>query len=214
MAAAVGPIELPTGRRSYYNTSTPVDIHDPNWIPVLHGTAYKPQLSPAEKEVFQPQPPASFSLFPLQPNSPKPRPGFSHAYSKSSMAPESVASDSDSRSQSALENIEPLPSIPSHVQYPRDASRGHNRQITSTTAGSNEEKISGGTDTHRDMGSTPSIEDNENASSTKPAYGTDVHSFVYDLRETEHNAPTNVQIQPEADGTSHPYYSREAISST
>ncbi|OCT55098.1 hypothetical protein CLCR_02862 [Cladophialophora carrionii] len=164
MAAAVGPIELPTGRRSYYNTSTPVDIHDPNWIPVLDGTAYKPLLSPTEKEVFQPQPPASFSLFPSQPNSPKPRPGFSHAYSKSSMAPESVASDSDSRSQSALDSVEPLPSIPNHIQYAQDASRGHNRQTTSTTAGSNEEKISAGTDTQRDMVSTPSIEDNENAS--------------------------------------------------
>ncbi|KIW71189.1 hypothetical protein PV04_03385 [Phialophora macrospora] len=164
MAAAVAPVELPTSRRSYYNTSTPVDIHDPNWIPILDSAAYRPQLSPTEKEVFQPQPPASFSLFPSQPNSPKPRPGFSHGYSKSSMAPESVTSDSDSRSQSPQDSIEPLPSIPSHIQSPPDASRGHNRQTTSTTAESSEEKISVGTETQRDTAGTPSTDDNENAS--------------------------------------------------
>src|ERR1700759_5573177 len=108
MATEVAPVELPTGRRSYYNTSTPVDIHDPNWIPVLDSAAYKPQLSPTEKEVFQPPPPASSPLFPSQSASPKPRPGFSHPYSKSSLAPKSVASDSDSRSQSPQDSIEPL----------------------------------------------------------------------------------------------------------
>ncbi|KAJ9612262.1 hypothetical protein H2200_003859 [Cladophialophora chaetospira] len=168
MATIIDPVELPTGRRSYYNVSTPIDIHDPNWIPVLDGSSYKPQLSPTEKEVFNPQPMATFSLFPSQStspkNSPKPRSGFSHNYSKSAMAPESVTSDSDSRSQSPQDSIEPLPSIPSSFQSSHDAAKGHNRQTTSTTTASNEEKISVGTEAQGDTGGAPSTEDTENAS--------------------------------------------------
>ncbi|KIW27194.1 uncharacterized protein PV07_06956 [Cladophialophora immunda] len=167
MAAAVAPVELPTGRRSYYNTTTPVDIHDPNWIPVLDSAAYKPPLSPTEKEVSTyPPPPASFSLFPTQASSPKPRPGFSHTYSKSSLAPESVASDSDSRSQSPQDSIEPLPSIGGPVQASQDGTaKGHNRQTTSTTAASSEEKISVNTEGPADnTGSSPNSDEHETAS--------------------------------------------------
>ncbi|KIX98178.1 uncharacterized protein Z520_06258 [Fonsecaea multimorphosa CBS 102226] len=166
MAAAVAPVELPTGRRSYYNTSTPVDIHDPNWIPVLDSAAYKPPLSPTEKEVSTySQPPASFSLFPSQASSPKPRPAISHSYSKSSLAPESLASDSDSRSQSPQDSIEPLPSIGGPVQASQDGTRGHNRQTTSTTAASSEEKISVNTESPGDgVGSSPNSEEHETAS--------------------------------------------------
>ncbi|KIW97124.1 uncharacterized protein Z519_02516 [Cladophialophora bantiana CBS 173.52] len=165
MAAAVAPVELPTGRRSYYNTSTPVDIHDPNWIPVLDTATYKPPLSPTEKEVSTlPQPPASFSLFPSsQANSPKPRPGFSHTYSKSALAPESVASDSDSRSQSPQDSIEPLPSIGGSVQASQDGDKGHNRQTMSTTAESSEEKISVSTEGPGDMVGALNSEENETA---------------------------------------------------
>ena len=165
MTAIAAPVELPTGRRSYYNTGTPVDIHDPNWIPVLDNALYKPPPhSPTEKEVFH-TPPATFSLFPSQSHSPKPRPAFSHTYSKSSMAPESVASESDSRSQSPQDSVEPLPSIPASIQSYQDSIRGHNRQTTSTTAASsNEEKMSVVAETHGGMVSPPSTDGNENAS--------------------------------------------------
>ena len=162
MAAVAAPVELPTGRRSYYNISTPIDIHDPNWIPVLDGSSYKPQLSPTEKEVFTPQLPATFSLFPSPSSSPKPRPAFSHNYTKSSLAPESVTSETDSRSQSPQDSIEPLPSIPSSFQSSYNATKGHNRQATSTTTGSNEEKMSVSIETQGD--SAPSTEDPENVS--------------------------------------------------
>ncbi|OAL35604.1 hypothetical protein AYO20_05223 [Fonsecaea nubica] len=163
MAAAIAPVELPTGRRSYYNTSIPpVDIHDPNWIPVLDSAAYKPPLSPTEKEVSTYQlPSASFSLFPAQANSPKPRPAVSHTYSKSSLAPESVASGSDSRSQSPQDSIEPLPSIGGPVQSSQDGTKGHNRQTTSTTAASSEEKISVHTESAGEMGSSSHSEEHE-----------------------------------------------------
>jgi hypothetical protein len=174
MATEVAPVELPTGRRSYYNTGTPIDIHDPNWIPVLDNAVYKPQLSPTEKEVFSGPLPATFSLFPSQPvhtspkqpanTSPKPRPGFSHNYTKSSLAPESVGSDSDSRSQSPQDSIEPLPSIPSSFQVAQDGSRGHQRQATATTAASNEEKISVSTEAQADVSGGTSVEEAENAS--------------------------------------------------
>lgn len=98
MAAAVAPVELPTGRRSYYHKApAPQDIHDPNWIPVLDGVDFKPLQPSLEKEVAS-YPPVNFSLFPAQATSPKQRPAISHNYSKSSLAPESVASESDSRS--------------------------------------------------------------------------------------------------------------------
>lgn len=146
MATTVAPIELPTSRRSYYNTSTPIDIHDPNWIPVLDSSAYKPPLSPTEKEVFA-HPTATFSLFPTSTSSPKPQQTtFSHNYSKSSLAPESVTSGSDSRSQSPQDNVEPLPAIPTSFQSSQDGDKGHNRQMTATTAASSEEKISVGTE--------------------------------------------------------------------
>jgi len=110
MAVTIPPVELPTDRRSYLNTAPGPDIHDPNWIPVLDSARYKPPSPSAEKEAL-PLTPGSFSLFPnqSQSNSPRPRPPLSHNYSKSSLAPESLASDS--RSQSPSDNVEPLPNI-------------------------------------------------------------------------------------------------------
>ena len=155
MAAVIAPVELPTGRRSYLNNTPAPDIHDPNWIPVLDGNGFKPPSPSVEKEV-SPYAHASFSLFPTtQSSSPKPRPGFAHNYSKSSMAPESVTSDS--RSQSPDDSVEPLPTIglPEHAM-PQEAVARHRRQ--STGAASNEEKISVGTETQGDVVSAPSTD--------------------------------------------------------
>ena len=169
MATVMTPVELPTGRRSYLNTAPSVDIHDPNWIPMLGGATFQPPSPSVEKEValFQPanSSSASFSLFPNQPASPKPvspkpQPAFSHNYSKSSLAPESIASDS--RSQSPHEGIEPVPQISEAVKaglpgHPERA--GHHRRPTSRGGASIEEKISIRTETPGgDIASQPSTD--------------------------------------------------------
>lgn len=142
MAAVIAPVELPTGRRSYLNTAPGPDIHDPNWIPVLDGAQYKPGSPSVEKEVLPFAPSASFSLFPSQSQttSSKPRPPLSHNYSKSSLAPESIASES--RSQSPSDSVEPLPTLSSLVYQAQSDVGGHHRRKTSLGSRSTEEKIS------------------------------------------------------------------------
>ncbi|KAJ9626675.1 hypothetical protein H2204_010064 [Knufia peltigerae] len=147
MATVIAPVELPTGRRSYFNPEPGPDIHDPNWIPVLDGAQYKPPSPSAEKEVLPFTPSASFSLFPSQSQttSPKPRPPVSHNYSKSSLAPESIASES--RSQSPSDNVEPLPTLSNLVYQAQSDAGGHHRRKTSLGSRSTEEKISVGRET-------------------------------------------------------------------
>ncbi|KAI1617979.1 hypothetical protein EDD36DRAFT_459639 [Exophiala viscosa] len=134
MAPVMAPIELPAGRRSYHNTAPLADIHDPNWIPVLDSTTFKPSLSLLEKEGSITTL-GSFSLFPAQS---KPQQLLSHKYSKSSMAPESVSSDSRSQSPS---HVEPLPSIGISFLSNQSGNFGH-RHGQASGSGSVEEKIS------------------------------------------------------------------------
>ena len=155
----VAPVELPTRRRSYDNTSTLIDIHDPKWIPVLDSSVYKSRLSPTEKEVSHAQHPATFSLFPSQTNSPKPHPAFSHFYSKSSTAPESVRSDSDTRSQSPQDGGEPLPSIGVPFHDLQDVMKGHSWQAAATTTVSSEERTSASREPQGELASTSSTEE-------------------------------------------------------
>lgn len=158
MATTMAPIELPTGRRSYLNTAPLPDIHDPNWIPMLGGAAFQPPSPSVEKELSPYQnasfpPPASFSLFPT---SPKPRPGPSHNYSKSSLAPESISSES--RSQSPQEPVEPVPAISEAVRAIHPERPGHHRRPTSLGGASIEEKISVRTETPGELVSAPSTD--------------------------------------------------------
>ncbi|KIV85235.1 hypothetical protein PV11_00958 [Exophiala sideris] len=139
MAAVMAPIELPAGRRSYHNTSPIADIHDPNWIPVLDSTTFKPSLPLLDKEGSITTL-GSFSLFPAQS---KPQSALSHKYSKSSMAPESVSSDSRSQSPS---HVEPLPSIGVSFLSNQSGTFGH-RPGQASGSGSVEEKISVSADT-------------------------------------------------------------------
>lgn len=166
MATMMAPIELPTGRRSYLNTAPLPDIHDPNWIPVLDGAGYKPPSPSVEKELSPYQnasfpPPATFSLFPGQSTSPKPRQGVSHNYSKSSMAPESIASES--RSQSPQETVEPVPPISDAMRMAHPERPGHHRRPTSMGGASIEEKISVRTETPGEM--VPSASSTDGTSS-------------------------------------------------
>jgi hypothetical protein len=161
MATMMAPVELPTGRRSYLNTAPLPDIHDPNWIPILDGAAFKPPSPSVEKELSPYQnasfpPSASFSLFPNQTASPKPRPGISHNYSKSSLAPESVSSDS--RPQSPQDIVEPVPPISEAVLVAHPERPGHHRRPTSMGGASIEEKISVRTETPGEMVSAPSTD--------------------------------------------------------
>ncbi|KIW17338.1 hypothetical protein PV08_04530 [Exophiala spinifera] len=169
MAAVIAPIELPTGRRSYLNPAPGPDIHDPNWIPVLDGAQYKPPSPSVEKEVLPFSPSASFSLFPIQSQttSPKPRPPLSHNYSKSSLAPESTASDSTSQSPS--DNVEPLPSLSSLVDQAQGDAGGNHRRKTSLGSRSTEEKISVGRDTPvGDVTSARSTEESLSVAEERP----------------------------------------------
>ncbi|KIX10016.1 uncharacterized protein Z518_01097 [Rhinocladiella mackenziei CBS 650.93] len=157
MATVIAPVELPTSRRSYFNTDPTPDIHDPNWIPVLDSAAFKSSSPSIEKEA-SPFGHASFSLFPAtSSNSPKPRPGFSHNYSKSSLAPESIAS-SDSRSQSPQDGVDPSSSLGGPVQPAQNEPRGQHRRQTSTGDASSEEKISVGTEAAGEGPSAPSTD--------------------------------------------------------
>lgn len=159
--------ELPTGRRSF-NSATPVDIHDPNWIPVLDGGVYKAPLSPTEKEVSPTvYASASFSLFPSQTGSPKPRPGFSHSYSRSSLAPESIKSES--RSQSSQDNAESPSSAAGAVQAQQNEVKGHHRRQTSVEIPASEEKISVGTENPGDVLSAASTDDYASVAEDRPS---------------------------------------------
>ncbi|KAK5099248.1 hypothetical protein LTS08_005828 [Lithohypha guttulata] len=71
--------ELPTDRQSRYYDPTALDVHDPNWIPVLNG---------AQLKVDFPQP--SFSAIPSIPNPHASVAEISLKRSKSSSAPEAV----------------------------------------------------------------------------------------------------------------------------
>lgn len=174
MAVTIPPVELPTDRRSYLNTAPGPDIHDPNWIPVLDSARYKPPSPSAEKEAL-PLTPGSFSLFPnqSQSNSPRPRPPLSHNYSKSSLAPESLASDS--RSQSPSDNVEPLPNI----QQAQSDAGAHHRRKTSLGSRSTEEKISVGTDTPTgDVVSVPSTEGSASIGEVRPSLRQEQHEDI------------------------------------
>lgn len=164
MAAVIAPVELPTGRRSYLNTTPTPDIHDPNWIPVLDGAGFHATSSQNEKD----GPPfayASFSLFPAPSSSPKPRPVFSHNYSKSSLAPESLASDS--RPQSRHDNDGPPLPRGGPVEAVLKSENAHDRRHASTGSVSAEEKISVGTRTTAgDGGSALSTEESVNIEET------------------------------------------------
>jgi hypothetical protein len=88
--ADTAPIELPTGRRSYIAPASGPNIHDKDWIPVLNEADLKKVQQYQEKEAT-----ASLTVFPKVPTvtSPTTRPQLTHNYSKSSLAPESVASE-------------------------------------------------------------------------------------------------------------------------
>lgn len=156
----MAPVELPTGRRSYYHNEIPgPDIHDPNWIPVLDTAALRATASLVDKDnsAF---PTGSFSLFPSHSgsDSPRARQGVSHNYSKSSLAPESVTSDS--RTQTPQELAEPLhinrEALAQHSGTGRDE---RHRRSPSTGAGSAEEKMTVGTQIPAKAASAPSTED-------------------------------------------------------
>ncbi|EXJ83902.1 hypothetical protein A1O1_07531 [Capronia coronata CBS 617.96] len=157
MATIIAPVELPTGRRSWYNNPRPgPDIYNPNWIPVLDTRAFNAATaSLANKEVSAP-PPASFSLFPSQTssNSPKPRQGISHHYSKSALAPESVTSAL--RAQSAQHIAEPLPSIAwlaAHSIGTRESEK-HRRSPTTGTGSSERQTTEGAQSLGEDVSAT------------------------------------------------------------
>ncbi|KAK7890340.1 hypothetical protein LTR67_008226 [Exophiala xenobiotica] len=175
MAVAVAPVELPTDRRSYFSTAPGPDIHDPNWIPVLSSARYEPTIPSAEKEAL-PLTSGSFSLFPNQPQStsPRPRAPLSHNYSKSSLAPESLASDS--RSQNPGDNVEPpLPNI----QQTQSEAGGHHRRKTSLGSRSTEEKISVGTETPTgDVVSAPSTEGSASIVGGRPFLRQEQHEDI------------------------------------
>ncbi|EXJ79867.1 hypothetical protein A1O3_08152 [Capronia epimyces CBS 606.96] len=154
MATVMAPVELPAGRRSYYHAPSPgPDIHDPNWIPVLDTAALKGTASLVDRDVFA-YPQASFSLFPSQSgsNSPTLRQGISHNYSKSSLAPESVTSET--RAQSPRDIVEPpLPNAGNAGQWEK------HRRSPSTGAGSGEEKMTVDTQISGELASTPGSEE-------------------------------------------------------
>ena len=121
---------------------------------MLGGAAFQPPSPTVEKELSPYQnasfpPSASFSLFSNQAASPKPRPGISHNYSKSSLAPESVSSES--RSQSPQEPVEPVPAISEAIRAAHPERPGHHRRPTSMGGASIEEKISVRTETPGEM---------------------------------------------------------------
>lgn len=116
MASPLAAFELPTGRRSYIAPPLPVvDTSDPNWIPVLNQEDLDKVAHYSEKEL-SPYHAANFSPLPTISNSPKveqdkeERPStLKHTYSKSSLAPEHVASELEA---------EPLPPRTSSKKAP------------------------------------------------------------------------------------------------
>jgi hypothetical protein len=103
------PIELPTKRNSFQNPKpgADVDIHDPQWIPVLNPVAEPRQH--IEKEL-SPYSTSSFSPFS---NHAAQRPSQSHSYTKSSLAPESIpATTQTSTTPSIAREVPPLPPLP------------------------------------------------------------------------------------------------------
>ncbi|KAL2419980.1 hypothetical protein ABEF95_009798 [Exophiala dermatitidis] len=158
MATVMAPVELPTGRRSYYHNPLPgPDIHDPNWIPVLDTGALNSTLD-RDTPAF---PPASFSLFPNQPSptgSPKPRAGISHNYSKSSLAPESVTSDSTT--QTTQDNVGSLPKSGSRdlSQPAKTGPDGSHGRSSSAEGGLGDEKTTADRQTPGGAATGPSAE--------------------------------------------------------
>jgi hypothetical protein len=90
------PVELPAKRNSHHSYTPTQDIHSPDWIPLLqsvdpnatstHQTFIEKELSPYHNSTFSPLSTHSW-------NSPVQRPAPSHAYSRSSVAPEMVISE-------------------------------------------------------------------------------------------------------------------------
>lgn len=108
--ALKAPIELPTNRHSFQNPRpSDVDIHDPQWIPVLSGQHVEKEVSPFHDSTFPP-----FTL---------PRPSQSHSYSRSSLAPESIAAASGTQTPSSeqvpdVPALPPLPPSPTKFELP------------------------------------------------------------------------------------------------
>lgn len=105
------PIELPTKRHSFQNPKpvADVNIHDPQWIPVLNAVAEPQQHENSEKELS----PYTTSSFSPYSNHAAQRPSQSHAYTKSSLAPESVPDTEDTpMTPSVAKDVPPLPPLP------------------------------------------------------------------------------------------------------
>ena len=91
--ADTAPIELPTGRRSFIAPAN-INVHDRNWIPVLNEADLKKVQQYQEKDSYaSPTLSALPKIVSPSTNSPVTRPALQHNYSKSSLAPESVASE-------------------------------------------------------------------------------------------------------------------------
>lgn len=105
------PIELPTKRHSFQNPrpDADVDIHDPQWIPILNPVAEPRQHIEKELSPYSTSPFSPFSNHAAQ------RPSQSHTYTRSSLAPESIPATTDTSATPSHEqapDVPPLPPLP------------------------------------------------------------------------------------------------------
>ena len=102
------PIELPTKRHSFQNPKPDagVDIHDPQWIPVLNPIPTPRQY--VEKELV------SYST----PSQPLSSSQTAHSHTRSSVAPESVAHATEKQTTPSTEGVPDVPPLPPLPESP------------------------------------------------------------------------------------------------
>jgi hypothetical protein len=150
------PIELPTKRHSFQNPKHAVDvnIHDPQWIPVLN-----PVVEPREHVEKELSPYNASSFSPFSDHS-APRPSQSHTYTKSSLAPESVPAANDTTGSPSLARdvppLPPLPASPTKFELPAGRPTSEYFQYKPSNSPSREEIKDESTDTE---GTTESCAD-------------------------------------------------------
>ena len=148
------PIELPTKRHSFQNPKpgADVDIQDPHWIPVLNPVAeprhyIEKELSPYSTSSFSP-----FLSHAAQ------RPSQSHTYTRSSLAPESVPTKTETYTTPSQEQelppLPPLPPSPTKFELPAGRPTSEYFQHKSAILPSREETKDESTDTEGTIASS------------------------------------------------------------
>jgi len=146
------PVELPAKRNSHHSYTPTQDIHSPDWIPLLqstdpnatsaHQTFVEKELSPYHNSTFSPLSTHSW-------NSPAQRPAPSHAYSRSSVAPEMVTSELDA----TLPIFPPMPTA-NGVNVELPATRPQSRHYEQRRMSKSPEEGQDTTDTEATGGSS------------------------------------------------------------